>query len=311
MFDLLSASSEQVGAGYRELRTRERYLLHDPALPTLFNERPLLRATEGVYIAVHKPLVLTRGLEGPYDISMTRGHWGDVFGQEFGTVFERYVGQVLSYLPNVRVVTERQMRRYTAEKICDYLVVGDDFVLFVESKAVKYSATLVSEIAMRQDNSTTKIAEAIDQFFSAANVVQAGALRGCIGDTTDKAFLAVVVTFRPIYQANDDAYWGEAILPLVKAPGKDDWQGWFAFRPQVMTASELEQLVLVTAKGGATPLTLYREKLAPPPVRPIVPEDWEDFLVQRLGRGQRFPLWSEAWNTFIRDTFATFEVSDS
>ncbi len=311
MFGLLSATSEEVGAQYRALRARKGYLLHDPALPTLFAERPLLRPSEGQYIAVHKPLVFTRGLEGPYDISMAPGHWGEVFGREFGAVFERYVGQVLANLPDVRVVTEREMRRCTPEKICDYLVVGDDFVLFVEAKAVKYSATLVSELAIRQDNSTTKIAEAVDQFFSAANLVQAGVLRDCIGAASGKAFLAVVVTFRPIYQANDDAYWGEAILPLVKAPGKDDWRGRFAFRPQVMAVSELEQLVLVAAERGATPLALYREKLTPPPIRPVVSEDWEDFLVQRLGEGQRFPLWSEAWSTFIRDIIATFQLSNN
>jgi hypothetical protein len=307
MFDLLSATSEEVGAAYRQLRAKRGYALHDPALPSFFIERPLLRHTLGGYIVVHWPLVFKRGLEGPYDISTASGHWKDVFGIEFGAVFQEYVGEVLGYMPNVCVVDERKMRQYTEKKLCDYLVVGDDFVLLVECKAVKYSATLVSENAIKQDNSTTKIAEAMNQFFSAEALVRAGVLRDLIGDVTDKAVLATVVTFRPVYRANDDAYWDEVVAPQVKAREKADWQAHFAFRPQVMDISEFERLVLVAAQHGATPLTLFREKLPEQAVPPLVTGDWDKFLGQRLGKGQRFPLWADAFTEFFREAIESFD----
>ncbi len=302
MFGLLAATPEEVGTDYRELRARPGFLGHDPALPTLFQERPLLRTPEGPFIAVHRPLVFARGLEGPYDISMASGHWGEVFGKEFGTIFERYVGNVLAYLPGVPVFSERQMRRYTERKICDYLVVGEDFVLLIECKATKYSSTLVTETAVKQDNSTRKLAEATDQLCSTADLVRGGGLRDLIGDVAGKAFLATIVTFRPIYQVNDDAYWAEAIVPLAKVSGEADWQGRFTFRPQVMAVGELERLVLIAAKGEAMPLALFDELLAghaPPP-------DWESFLDQRLGTGLRFPLWAEAFRQFFDEALATF-----
>ena len=310
MYDLLAVTVEEVRDQYHALRAREGHLLHDPALPTPFVERPLLRVGPGAYIAVHKPLIFARGLEGPYDIAMAKGHWPEVFGGEFGTAFESYTGAILRYLPGVALYGEREMRAFTEAKICDYLVVGADFLLFVECKAVKYSATLVSEGAVRGDNSTRKVAGGMDQIYSAATLVRAGVLDGLIGPTASRAFVAAVVTFRPLYGANDDTFWGEVIQPAMRAPGKADWARHFAFRPQMLDIAAFERLVLVCDKEGTTPAGVFASKLGGPSAPPLVTGDWGPYLAQRLGRGRRLPILTDAFTAFTTEAMRTFPEPD-
>lgn len=294
MFGLLSASVEEVGNDYLQSRNEDGVLLHDPGLPSFFIERPLLQLAPGRYVAPHTVLVFYRGFEGIYDLCRER--WQGVVGAEFGLAFERYVAKVLEHLGGVRLITEREMRAHTGAKICDYLIVGPDYLLFMECKAVKYGKRLSSEGAIKGDTSTRAVARGIDQLYSASELVQRGALAGLLGNASGKAFLAAVVTYGRIYAVNDEDYWREMVLPLVKANAAEQWEQRFTFRPQVLGVDDLEKMVLLVGSGEATPLTLYREKSA----RPYIETgDWDPFLSNRGVELLPFPIWRGAFEQFF------------
>lgn len=151
--EAVSRSTDEVGRDYRALRENRGFLVYDPYLPSGFSERPLFRLSDGSYMSVHREFMLRRAAEGVYDLA--RSIWKNEFTEEFGGVFEEYVGRVLDQLSGARVFRERELQRYTADKVCDFAVVTDEFVLLVECKAVQYSATLTSEKALAGDQICT------------------------------------------------------------------------------------------------------------------------------------------------------------
>jgi len=294
MFDLLATTQEEVGRRYRVLRQDLRKVLYDPALPSFFVERPLLRLTGGKYVATHVPLIFHRGFEGPYDIARELDF--EPFADEFSSAFEHYVGMVLEHLSDVQVFSEMDMRRHTQQKISDYLVVGDDFALFIECKATRYSSIHTSKRAIERDTSTDQIAKGVEQLYSGAEAARDGTLSQLIGDSSGKALLGVVVTFRPIHAVNGDAYWGKVVLPLVTSDDKESWQARLRYRPQVMSVAGLEGLVLVANKNGRSLLDVFEDKLSQPY---NLVGDWEAYLGERVEAEDRFPRWVTAYDAFF------------
>lgn len=132
--------------------------------------------------------------------------------------------------------------------------------------------------------------------YSAAELVRRGVLAELLGETSSKTFLAAVVTYGRIYAVNDDDYWHEIVLPLVKADAADRWEVRFAFRPQVLAVDDLEKTVLLVKPGDTTPLTLFQQKLA----RPYIETgDWDPYLLNQGVQLHPFPLWRGAFEEFF------------
>ncbi|MDA2926550.1 hypothetical protein MYX78_04840 [Acidobacteria bacterium AH-259-G07] len=292
MFQLLSSTPEEAGSNYKAVR--ERFgVLYDPYIPSFFIEKPLLKVSHSEYVVTHKPLVLLRSIEGVYDIARNKS--ADCFGKEFGDAFESYVGKVLRELPEAQIYEEKQLRKYTGQKVCDYVVVGKNYVLFLESKAVEYGATLSSQNALKGDNSTTKLGGAIDQVLSTAAIVKEGLLSELLGDTRKKPYLAAVTTFRHIYLANGRMYWDQIISPSLKSTEASKWSSLFVFQPQVMSVSELESFVLVCREKQISAGDLFHEKLTQPLT---FTGEWRTYLHQHKTDDYKLPLLEGVFDRF-------------
>lgn len=234
----ISQSAPDVAAAYLKLRSTLQGLIFNLYVPSVFLKRPLFCMTDGHYVAVHK--LFLRGLITGGLFDLAREHSPVTFGEEFGDAFERYTGSILAAIPEARVFTEKNLQKYTGKKVCDFAVVGDAYVLFVEAKGTEYRSLFASDGALRGDNSTTKLGEAVDQVTSTARLTRSGEFQELFGDTSGKKLIAGIVTFRHIYFANGDPYWTDFILPRVKTVDEVALGSLFAFRPQVFDIRSLE-----------------------------------------------------------------------
>lgn len=301
---LVSLDAEAVRERYLKLRSSLQGLIFHLYVPSVFEKRPLFRLSDGRYVAVHKGLMRRRVSEGLFDLGRT--HCKADFGEEFGAEFEGYVGNVLGDLPAVAVVSERQLRTVTPEKVCDHVVVGNDFVLLVECKATEYGATFASDGALRGDNSTAKLGEAVDQIASTARLIRDGVLESLLGDATGKALVAGIATFRHIQFANEDAYWTDNILPRTDAT-PHDLEALLSHRPQIFDIRTLEKLVVTSRGESASIPSLYAEKLAEPFSRV---GEWATFLDQRIQKEWRLPLHEDVFTGFTQPILEAFRVAE-
>jgi hypothetical protein len=205
------------------------------------------------------------------------------------------VGSVLSTLPRARVFTEKDLNKFTSAKVCDYVLIDDASVFFVESKGTEYRAVFASDGALRGDNSTTKLGEAVDQLASAARLTREGVFRDLFGDVSSKTFLAGIATFRHIYFANGDSYWKDFIFPKTKTIDETSTGGLFAFRPQVFDIRSLEMLALVL-RGGDTSLHALFEERIPQPYFSV--GDWNAFLRKRIQEDWKLPMLAETFTAY-------------
>lgn len=303
LFQQLSTDVDGIGQTYRRTRDRHGYL-YDPYFQSIFATRPLLDLGHGNYLAPHKGLILETAVQGLFDLGKTR--WTKQFGLEFGSAFEKYVGRVLAELPNVRVYSEEEIRKHTFKRVCDYIVVGEQFVLCLECKAVGYSAVLTSEGAVRGDNSTTKIATAIDQITSVAQQALYHELFDLIGSIEGRRVLGIVVTFRHVYMANLEEYWKNAILPHLKS--SEDQPTIFAHRPQIFDVSELEQLVLLACQSGSSLADVFESKLTHSIYQV---GEWQTWLGTQLNEGGSLSILNGVFEEFTDGIVEVMSASES
>jgi len=279
------------------MEVRRRHgTLYDPYYESFFATKPLISLANGEYLAPHRGLVLAQGVEGLFDLC--KENWPNEFGSEFGSAFEAYVGRILHDLPGVRVIPEKESRRYSDKKMCDYIIVGDGYILYLECKAVEYSAATSTEGAVRGDNSTVKIARAVDQLVSAATLAKEGELKDLLGDREDIPSIAAVVTFRHIYQANNNDYWDNAIMPHAKSANAANWRSLFVHRPQTLDVSELESLVSIVAWENSRPLDLFADKLAQ---SELLVGEWTSYLGKRRSKECTLGPLNNVFESFMDD----------
>ncbi|MCM3271130.1 hypothetical protein [Paenibacillus elgii] len=265
-------------------------LFFDTYLNNLFVEKPMLTLNDSTYLVVHKQLFIKKVLEGIFDICK-KGIPSE-FGVEFGKNFERYIGELLShFLPSNRIFTEKQMRQFTDKKVCDFMLVLDDYIFLLESKGVEYSSYTASEQAMKGDNSTKKISTGFDQLSSVAKMIREGTFTELIGESNDKKIIASVVTYKQLYLANDDWYFQNNILPLTK---DTDFlvDGFFEYRPQILSIHELELLLKHCEEKQRSYFDVFTERLNG--VDQFLRGDWYLFLE------------TESNIPFLRDNFDEF-----
>ncbi|MBY3619532.1 hypothetical protein HGO21_08235 [Acinetobacter sp. CUI P1] len=235
-------------------------LFYETYLQGVFVEKPMLRLDKTDYLIIHEELFLEKAINGIYDLCK-RDIQSD-FGMEFGHHFEGYIIKLLKeFIPHKRVFTEKQLRILTDKKICDVMLVFDDYIFLIECKGVEYSAYIATENSMRSDNSSRKISKGFDQLCSAVNLINSGAFESLIGKHHTKKVIAAVVTYKQLIMANSQWYYDNNILSNMKSE-KSSVEHLFSLRPQIMSVEELE-LLLTTAKNKTKSYyELFHERLA-------------------------------------------------
>ena len=212
------------------------------------SKRDLLNTQFGITILVGIPVTFAQ--QSLSKIGSTSGTCqgapklgGEVFGKEFGDVFESYVGDLLQKLENVvLVLRERDLQIAEDDSACDYAVIIDDCVLLVECKAVRFSADLATENAIRGDNSTTKIAHAISQILVTAERITRGSVPG-IPDVPENKIIGIVVTLGRIFFANSPEYIERYVHPgLSETLHRTQALG---YQPQILSIDALEDMITV------------------------------------------------------------------
>jgi hypothetical protein len=294
-FRLLSRTVEELRAEYFRVRCELPSPLLEPQLPSLLVDKPLVKIYRDNYVVTHPPFLLSCSVEGIFDLC--HAHFETAFGNEIGTAFESYVGQLLGEIPGEKVlIKEKELRQYIEGQVCDYLLALKDIVMLVECKATSYSSTFVSENAVKKDNSTGKIVEGFCQLSNVAKQLDNPSLLARIGEVGDRMVIGVVVTFKHIRFANSSIY--ESILdPQV------DMVQEFTCRPQVLDCAALETLILA-ACGGHSISSLFQEKLGS---KTIVPSEWSKFLIDavldryEIGSVSTVPLLEDTLRSFLRE----------
>lgn len=259
-FKTFSITPEDIKEGFRAIRDSigpQFEMYYD----SIFVSRPLLQLNDDEFLAVHKHLILTKAVEGIYDES--KQLWPDHFGNEFGKSFEGYVGRLLQETKGKNTVfTEQQMRRLVEEKICDYIIIGSDYVLLLECKGTAYSSNLATETAMKKDNSTKKIKEAIKQINSTLAILESGILTPLTGDTQGKIIISIITTYKHIFFANTKWYWDN----VINHDNDVDVSDSLLCNPQIMSIDELEKLIIYTNHHNRTFYELFTEMRSHPEV---------------------------------------------
>ncbi|MCD9023445.1 hypothetical protein [Cohnella silvisoli] len=234
-------------------------LFYDTYLQGVFVEKPILQLNEIEYLVVHKELFLRKITEGIFDIC--KKELPSDFGVEFGENFERYIEKLLlNFIPKTKVFKENQLRQYTSEKICDFMVVFEDYIYLIESKGVEYSAHIASENAMKQDNSTRKISTGFEQLYSVKEMINSGTFASLIGESEHKKIIASVITYKQIIAANTDWYYEKNIVPSLKKINSEKVES-FQYRPQILSIIELELLLKYCNDTNKSYLDVFKERL--------------------------------------------------
>jgi len=274
-FELNSVSPDGVKFYYQKIEDKvgkTQSLFYDTYLQSIFLEKPLLFLEDQSYLTVHKQLLLRKVIEGLFDIC--KKDIPSEFGNEFGINFERYIEYLLKmFLPTALIIPERKMRHYTSRKICDFMIVFDDYIFLIECKGVEYSAFIASENAIKGDNSTRKISTGMEQLSSVAKQIKEGVFYELIGEINDKKIIASVITYKQLYQANSGWYYDTVILPNIVH--KDVDFSLFTYKPQILSIEELEVLLKYCDINNKSLYAMFEQKI---PKSDFLTGDWEAYL---------------------------------
>jgi len=258
-FQLLSKSPKEVGQMFREVRNGIEPRFHI-CVRSLFLQYPIIVFENGEYLAPHEGFVLMNAWEGPY--RLLRG--ADRFSQELGAAFQGYVGLIIPDIPNrVNVLAGPDLKRALPDRrTCDFLVETADSIILIECKATVYSATLVTEGAIRGDNSTTKIADSFDQLHQTATAVREGSLSDRLTDAM-KPIVGITVVLGDIPFLNEPGLRQNIFLPKMPRTVAT-WPHPLVFEPQVFPIRMFEKLIVAMKALGQSALEIIREKIKLP-----------------------------------------------
>jgi len=159
-----------VSCDENEIRKNFECLLENPGphlihqVPSIFIDRPLLKLPDNRYLIVHGDFLIRSTWRTPIKLGHESGL--ESFSKDLGKIFEDYIGLLLmEVFEEDKIFTEKKLIKLLPDNcnVCDYVVDLDDCYCFIECKAIKYSARLVTEPAIKNDNSTNKICKAITQ----------------------------------------------------------------------------------------------------------------------------------------------------
>ncbi|KAA9007337.1 hypothetical protein F4V43_02300 [Paenibacillus spiritus] len=278
-------------------------LFYDTYLQGAFLERPLLKLDDqDNYLAVHKELLMRRVLEGIFDIC--KKDIPSVFGLEFGASFESYVGEVIRLFNNdSQIITENQLRKLSDKKVCDYVIVYEDYIFLIECKGIEYSAYISSEYAMKGDNSSKKISTGFEQLTSVAKQLNDKVFFDLVGDIQNKKIISAVVTYKQLYQANSDWYYSNVLSEHFEK--KDVDLKLFDIKPQIISIMELERILKNMSETNKSIYALFEDKINK---GEYLTGDWTSYI-QEEGS---IPMLETAFNDFVNtQLLALFEINRS
>jgi hypothetical protein len=270
-------------------------LFYDTYLQGVFLDKPLLKLEDDNYLAVHRELMMRKVLEGLFDIC--KKEIPSDFGVEFGESFERYTRKIIDlFNKKCDVYTEKQLRQFTDKKICDYVLIYEDFIFLIECKGIEYSAYISSENAMKGDNSSKKISTGFEQITSAARQVKENVFIDLLGDIRGKKIIASVITYKQLYQANSGWYFEKVLSPLFEK--KDVDINLFDLKPQIVSVMELEKIFKTSEDTNKSIYDLFSEKISK---GDFLTGDWISYIDEKEG----IPMLDEFFNDFIDNQLLT------
>ena len=256
-FSLSSISPKAIGERFRRKRIEVPLQFHSLIRP-VFLEKPLIDFGEGRLLCPHPHLVSRHLSEGLYRLARSC----ECFGEEFGKSFQQYVGRVLkAHRGEHKLFDSNQIDKLLESSSCDFLVETADAVLLVEAKGATFTADLLTDGAILNDNSTTKVAKAMKQIYSTAHGMDSDVFRG-LGIDCEKPILGMVVTFGELPFANSEWYFNSFFLPRARTvlsppiyPGTS-----MKNHPIVISVRTLEHLVTCLNNLNASYMKLFEEK---------------------------------------------------
>jgi hypothetical protein len=296
-FQAISATPLEVGAHFRESRAKYPPYLHI-FIRSAFFDKPLLALPGGAHVVVHPHLVFHAADEGLY-AACTRDAPDD-FYSEFGPSFESYVGALLCdmFSPS-SVFTESRLQGLAGGRTCDFLVLDGSSTLLVECKATRYSADLLTQNAILNDNSTGKVADGIEQLLLTASRVRSGDYAG-IGAAPERPIAGLVATYGELHFANSEYYFDNFVSRRLHEAARTSYPGPFASRPQVINVEAFERLLVMARERGSDVNALIHEKLATPYTQT---GDWSQYLFS-AGKdvtNWEIPILDNTAKDFLRD----------
>lgn len=298
-FDASSRTPVAIGERFQETRQSLKPQFHS-LIRFIFLEAPIIDFGSGRMLAPQPSLILRHSGQGLYRLLRNLPH----FDKEFGDSFERYVGNVVSSIKgSIRCLNKRDLERLSPGKSCDFLVEMSDSILLLEAKAATFTANLLTEKAIFNDNSTAKVATAIEQLYTTAYEIHNGDLKS-LGIDTTKVIFGIVVTYGDLPLANSNWYFNTFFLKRAESKLKPPIYPSTAMEqlPIIMPIQVLELFAATITHLDASPTLLFDEKESQPYLKV---GDWNTFLASKLRESNKKDLMLP----FAQDQFVEFLVS--
>jgi len=284
-FALASRIPRQIGDRFREERKKLPLYLHSCIRSALL-ETPLIalgpdRIGREHMILLLRDLLFRLGNDGLY--RLMKGL--DQFDSEIGDGFEAYIGRVLQcFEGRISLLGEAELRKATSGKSCDFLLELPDAVALVETKAVSFVKTSLTDKSILEETSTRQIAKAVQQLYATAYDLKTGRLDHLMLDKS-KPLLGIVVTLGEIPLVNLDWYFDTFVMALASPkleppvfPSEN-----LTRRPISMSARTFEQLVMACNALKTSPVGLFEQKQT---MHPALVGDWNTYLNQIVRNNQ-------------------------
>jgi len=310
-----TCTPRDIGVRFREIRKKVPYKFHSLIRSTFF-EYPIVRFADGRMVSPCNDILFRHSGQGLYRMAKELKE----FNTGFGGSFEAYVRTILECISQrLTILGERELKQATNGKICDFLLELPDVLLLVECKACTFTANLLTDVAIANDNSTGKVAKAIQQLCATACALDSGLARSLNVDAT-KEVIGVVVTFGDVALANSEWYFTRFFLGRAERHSVTNLFpcGRMVRRPIVMSITAFEILTRMLNAGAMSLSGLYSERERQPY---YVVGDWPAYLRDVLNKlKMAVPKLSfvesctrELWASLgIRDDeFADAKTSDS
>jgi hypothetical protein len=188
-------------------------------LPTPLLDTPLIRAASGDYVII-SPTLLSRSLESAIYRMLRRSNPAN-FGDQFGPIFEKYVGRCLTD-SGLEYIDEGELkaRLQGPGKCVDFLLMEDDCHVLIDAKGIEMSAR--GRVSQRADlvlqAIKTSAVKAIEQGMATSRRIRDLSSTNPLAQGRDEMFL-LIVTFDDLFLGNNsefDTIFGKHLLPRLE-----------------------------------------------------------------------------------------------
>jgi hypothetical protein len=203
-----------VGKEFQGMSVADQKILPTPLLDT-----PLIQAASGEYVVVY-PTLLMRSLESGIYRALRRNN-PEGFGDQFGPIFEKYVGRCLADA-GLEYIDEEGLKARLPDtgKCVDFLLMEGDCHVLIDAKGVEMSAR--GRVFQRADLVLQAIkssaVKAIEQGMATSRRIIDLPSTNALAHARDEMFL-VVVTFDDLFLGNNfefGAIFGKHLLPRLE-----------------------------------------------------------------------------------------------